>query len=266
MNARLSLRSVLALTGKVYVRQSAVLLPAAACVTALVYSVNRPAVRNTAAVAMVGALTELAAITLFTAIVVQAGADVRAGRPRRLDRLVRESLPMFGELLLVGLVASVVFGLLFSIMSSIVFTLLLGAIVTFHVSIVALLACVGIGIVVFLVPGMLLMTAWSIAAPIVILERPGRLRALRRSRALVRGSRLRVLTTILFVVVLLTVAVRVTEIAALSMGQGLDAVARLILGMVIAPIPILLATTLYFELLKLGDGTSQGRPPSGRAT
>lgn len=258
MNTRLSLRSVFALTSKTYVRQYAVLLPAAACASALVYSLDRPGVRSTTAVAMVGTLVKLAAVTLFTAVVVQAGADVRAGRPRRLDRLVRESLPMFGELLLVGLVASVVLGVLFSIMWSILFTLLLGAIVTFHVSIVTVLADVGVGIVVFLVPGVLLMTAWSVAAPVVILERPGRLRALRRSRLLVRGSRLRVLATILLVLVLLTVAVRVTEAATLNAGQGLDAIARLILGMLIAPIPVLLATTLYFELRSISDRRMPG--------
>lgn len=177
---------------------------------------------------------------------------------------------MFGELFLVGLAVSVVVGVLISAPSVILLAILLGAILTFHASVGTVVASVGIGILLFMVPGVLLVIAWSVAGPVVILERPGRLRALRRSRMLVRGSRLRVLGTILGGLILVTLATRITEIAALAAGRTLDAIARLALGTFIAPIPFLLSATLYFELHRISRDastdalTTSDPPPSAR--
>lgn len=46
---------------------------------------------------------------------------------------------------------------------------------------------------------LLLITAWSVAVPVAVLERPGGLRSLGRSRQLVRGNRLSALMVILLV-------------------------------------------------------------------
>ena len=54
---------------------------------------------------------------------------------------------------------------------------------------VSLLAGLGIavGFVLFIVPGLFLMTIWAAVAPVVVLERPGVFAAFGRSRELVRG-------------------------------------------------------------------------------
>jgi hypothetical protein len=46
---------------------------------------------------------------------------------------------------------------------------------------------IGIGFLLLIVPGLILLTIWSVAAPVLVIERPGVLRAFGRSRELVRG-------------------------------------------------------------------------------
>jgi hypothetical protein len=50
-----------------------------------------------------------------------------------------------------------------------------------------------LGFVLLLAPGTYLLIVWSVAIPVVVLERPGGLRALTRSSDLVRGHRWKVL-------------------------------------------------------------------------
>ena len=76
---------------------------------------------------------------------------------RAVGQLLRAATPVIGQLILVGIVAGI--GIV-------------------------------IGFVLIIVPGLILLTIWSVAAPVVVLERPGGLRALRRSRELVQRQRL----------------------------------------------------------------------------
>ena len=47
---------------------------------------------------------------------------------------------------------------------------------------------IGIGFLLLIVPGLILMTIWSVAAPVLVLERAGVFASLGRSRELVRGN------------------------------------------------------------------------------
>ena len=60
---------------------------------------------------------------------------------------------------------------------------------------------------IFHAPSVFLLTVWSVAAPVVVLERPRGLRALRRSRDLVRGNGWRVFA----VIVVFTISVNVVS-------------------------------------------------------
>jgi hypothetical protein len=252
VNGPLSIRAVFGPTAKIYARHALVLLPAAACLTALITVLDRSPARGGPGFAVAGLIVELAIVTLFTAMVVRLAADVyERGEVRSIDQLVGASMPMFGQLMLVGFVASLVIGLLFSAMSFIMLALLIGAVVNFGVSVGSIVAGAGIGIVLFLAPGLFLLTVWSVAAPVVVLERPGGLRALRRSRLLVRGNRLRVFAAIAMVAIPLGLADGGIELAGHAAGTGPDTIAKFLGATLIAPVPVLLATTLYYELRRI---------------
>lgn len=107
---------------------------------------------------------------------------------------------------------------------------------------------IGIGFVLLIVPGLILLTIWSVVAPVTVLERPGVFAAFGRSRELVRGNGWNVFGVI--VVVFLTVAV--ISIAAGLIASGLGSVGRSLVqwavNAALAPIPALGASVLYFTL------------------
>jgi hypothetical protein len=105
-----------------------------------------------------------------------------------------------------------------------------------------------IGFALIIVPGLILITIWSVAAPVVVLERPGVFAALSRSRELVRGNGWQVFGVIfvlLFLVIIVSLAI---QIAADSAGTGAGIVARVIVGILTGPISGLAAAVLYFDL------------------
>jgi hypothetical protein len=127
----------------------------------------------------------------------------------------RDATPVLGKLILVGIVAGV--GIAF-------------------------------GFVLLIVPGLILFTIWAVAAPVVVLERPAGLGALGRSRDLVRGNGWRVFAVILLLVIVVGVVSFIIEAIASSAGTGVGLVARVIVGILTAPISSLAAAVLYFEL------------------
>ena len=80
-----------------------------------------------------------------------------------------------------------------------------------------------VGLVLIVVPGLILLTLWSVAAPVVVLERPGGLRALGRSRELVRGNGWNVFGVILVTVILVVVLSGVIEAIAGGGPEGGEA-------------------------------------------
>jgi hypothetical protein len=110
----------------------------------------------------------------------------------------------------------------------------------------------GVGVVVgfllLIVPGLILITVWSVAAPVVVLERPPGLQALRRSRELVRGNGWPVFAVILVLDVLVVIAASALQLAADSAGSGAGIVVRVVVGVLTAPLSALGAAVLYFAL------------------
>jgi hypothetical protein len=102
--------------------------------------------------------------------------------------------------------------------------------------------------VLLLVPEPFLLTVWSVLAAVAVLERPGGLRALGRSRELVRGNGWRVLALILMLAFPLALATSEIEGATRTVGSGPATAVRLLIATLIAPIPVLAATVRYFEL------------------
>lgn len=98
------------------------------------------------------------------------------------------------------------------------------------------------------IPALALLTAWSVALPVAVYEKLGNVLPLGRSYELVRGNRLRVfaviaLFTILFVLIErgLRALVGPVDFEGISLSGA-------ILGLLLAPVPLLAMSALYAEL------------------
>jgi hypothetical protein len=232
MQDRLDTGGVIRKVLDIYVDQASVLMPAAAVVFLFSGILSTVLVAASAGLALVATLIGVIATTLFTGMVVELVADVQDGRRDGTPgQLLKAAAPVFGSLVLVAVVAG------------------LGIV---------------IGFILVIVPGLILLTVWSVAAPVVVLERPPGLGALRRSRELVRGSGWQVFGVIFVLGVAVAILGGILEIAADSAGAGVGLVVRVVIGVLTAPLSALAAAVLYFELLRLSGASA--RPPAGPGT
>lgn len=221
--------AVLRRTFEIYVDQAAVLMPAAAVVVGIAVILGAILIAASPGLAFIAAILSLVATTLFTGMVVELVADIRDGRrDSSVAQLLQAVTPVLGQLVLVAIAAGV--GIL-------------------------------IGFVLLIVPGLILATLWAVAAPVVVLERPGGLRALGRSRELVRGNGWNVFAVILLLVILVGLLSGVIGFAAESAGAGVGLIARVIIGVLTAPISALAAAVLYFDLGGSSGGAAASAGP-----
>jgi hypothetical protein len=225
MSTRIDVGGVIRRVLDIYVDQAPVLMPAAAVVFVFTGILAGLLVVASPGLALVALLIDLVAGTLFTGMVVELVADVQDGRrDSSPGQLLRAASPVLGQLILVGIIAGI---------------------------------GVVIGLILVIVPGLYLITIWSVAAPVVVLERPGALAALGRSRELVRGNGWQVFGVILVLYVVVGAISFLLEAAAESAGSGVGIVVRVIVGVLTAPLAALAAAVLYFEL----GGSARGRSP-----
>jgi hypothetical protein len=212
---------------EIYVDQAPVLMPAAAVVFVFTGIIAALLVVASPGLVLVALLIDLVAGTLFTGMVVELVADVQDGRrDSSPGQLLRAATPVLGQLILVGMIAAI--GIV-------------------------------IGFFLIVVPGLYLITIWSVVAPVVVLERPGALAALSRSRELVRGNGWQVFGVILVLYIVVGIASFILEAVAESAGSGAGIVVRVIVGVLTAPLASLAAAVLYFEL----GGGAVGQAPLG---
>jgi len=231
MNAPLDVGAVIRRVFSIYVDQASVLMPAAAVVFVFTGILRTVLVASTPALALVAALVALVAVTLFTGMVVELVADVQDGRrDATVAQLLGAVTPVFGRLILVGLVAGV------------------GIVV---------------GFIAIIVPGLILITVWSVIAPVVVLERPPGLGALRRSRELVRGNGWPVFGVIVVLVVGVNVLADLVEVLGDSAGTGAGIVVTVVVQILTAPLAALAASVLYFELLARAPAAAVESAPLG---
>jgi hypothetical protein len=226
--SQIDVGAIIRRTFQIYVDQASVLMPAAAVVFAISGVFGVLLIAASSGLAFIALIVSLLATTLFTGMVVELVADVQDGRrDASAGQLLRAVTPVLGQLILVGIVAGI--GIL-------------------------------IGFVLIVVPGLILATLWSVAAPVVVLERPGGLRALGRSRELVRGNGWNVFAVILLLVILVGVVGSGIEVAADAAGTGVGLVVRVVVGILTAPISALAAAVLYFDLRKAHAGEAVEGP------
>ncbi len=219
MESRLDVGGVIRKVWSIYVDQAPVLMPAAAVVFVFTGIVSTVLLRASSGLALVATLIGLIATTLFTGMVVELVADVQDGRRDATPgQLLRSAAPVIGSLIFVALAVGIL-------------TVL--------------------GFVLLIVPGLIALTVWSVAAPVVVLERPPGLKAMRRSRELVAGNGWPTFGVIFVLGVAVAIVVGAIEIAAESASTGVGIVVRVVLGVLTAPLSALAAAVLYFELMRL---------------
>ena len=226
--SQIDVGAIIRRTFQIYVDQAPVLMPAAAVVFVISGVFGVLLVAASTGLAFIALIIGLVATTLFTGMVVELVSDVQDGkRDASASQLLRVVTPVLGQLILVGIVAGI--GIL-------------------------------IGFILIVIPGLILATLWSVAAPVVVLERPGGLRALGRSRELVRGNGWNVFAVILLLVILVGLVGSGIEVAADSAGTGVGLVVRVVVGILTAPISALAAAVLYFDLRKAHAGSGADQP------
>jgi hypothetical protein len=179
---------------------------------------------------VIAAIIQLAGHALYTGFVVRLVQDVRDGRrDHTVGDLFSSTTPFVGTL--------IVFGILFGI-------------------------GVGIGLVLLIVPGLVLLTMWSVGAPAIVVERAGPLEAFRRSWSLVRGDAWSVFWT-LVVVLLIVIAVGVVlGVIATPISDAATVVAAVISNVLTAPVFALAVSVMFFEL----GGGGAAQPLSATST
>lgn len=225
---RIRVGEVINETFSIYGQNLGVLLGSAIVVFVVVGLVAGLLQTGGAILVLLAGIVRLAGHALYTGFVVKLVEDVRDGRrDQTVGDLFSSAAP--------AILSLIVFGILFGI-------------------------GVGIGLVLLIIPGLILLTLWSVGAPAIVAEGAGPIEAFGRSWRLVRGDAWAVFGTLL-VVFLIVVAIGVVLGAiATPIGDGAIVVASIISSAITAPIFSLAVSVMFFNLGG-GQAVAAGPPP-----
>jgi hypothetical protein len=164
-----------------------------------------------------GSIISLLASVLYAGYTVKLVQDVRDGRlDNSVGELLSAAMPYIGTLILNG----IIFGV-----------------------------AVFIGFLLLIVPGLILITIWSVVGPAIVVENRGAIEAFGRSRELVRGNGWPVFGAIVLAFLILVGVYMVASIfgAAVADDAGLI-VMGVIANIVAAPVAALVSSILFFDL------------------
>lgn len=174
---------------------------------------------------LLAGIVRLAGYALYTGFVVKLVDDVRDGRrDQTVGDLFSSAAP--------AIVSLIVFGILFGV-------------------------GVTIGLVLLIVPGLILLTFWSVGAPAIVVERAGPIEAFGRSWRLVRGDAWSVFATLVVVLLIVIVIGVVLGVIATPISDGATVVASIISSVITAPIFALAVSVMFFDL---GGGRASDAP------
>jgi hypothetical protein len=126
---------------------------------------------------------------------------------------------------------------------------------------------VGVGFALFVVPGLYLLTIWSVIAPTIVVERRAVFDAFGRSRQLVKGEGWPVFWVIVIAFLIAILASLLFGYIAVSLANGpiVRIVFSAIASTLTAPITALAAAVLYFRLVEIKGATTAppAVPPPG---
>jgi len=177
--------------------------------------------RGAGALGAIGALVvSIVGIYLVQAALVQAVADVRDGRADlTLTETLSSVLPRLGTIILASLVAGI---------------------------------AVAFGFVLLIVPGLFLLTIWSMIIPVLVLEEVGAFDSFGRSRELVRGFGWTVFGVIFIMFLINIVAHVVVAIIVSGLSDSISSyLTSVIADTLVTPFAAAVLTAMYFRLKAL---------------
>jgi hypothetical protein len=176
---------------------------------------------------IIGALIGLAAGFLYIGYVVKLVQDVRDGRRDfSVGELFSSATPYLGRLILAGILAGI---------------------------------GVTIGFILIIVPGLILLTIWSVISPSIVVEDKGVFEAFGRSRELVRGNGWPVFGAIVLTFLIIVVVGIVASLIGAAIGDAGLVILRAVGNVITAPIWALVASILFFDL---GGGAGVAAAPT----
>ncbi len=107
---------------------------------------------------------------------------------------------------------------------------------------------VAIGFVLIIIPGLILLTIWSVVIPVEVLERRGVFASFGRSRELVKGNGWNVFGVIVIIWVLALVISFLAAALSAALGHVGRELVQWAVNVLLAPVVALSATVLYLEL------------------
>lgn len=233
MNRKLDVGGTLSQVFSTYGQQAGVLLPLAFGLYLLVAIITGLFADNFL-LGLIAIGVGVIAGTLYQGMVVSLVRDVQDGRrDSSIGQLIEETWPVVLPLIGAGILAGI---------------------------------GIAIGLIILIIPGLILLTIWSVIAPVIVVERSGAIDAFGRSRALVKGNGWQVFGVIFVVFLISGVASFVFRAigASISDSFAMLALFSLIASTLTAPIGALAASTIYFNLIAL-QGAPAGTAPASDA-
>lgn len=227
MEKKISVGDTLGEAFSIYRDQAGVLLPVAFWLF-LGVAILEGVTEESVGFFLLAIVVSLAVATLYQGMVVGLVKDIQDGRrDSSVGELMRSVapvvLPLIGAGLLIGLGA-------------------------------------GAGFLLLVVPGLYLITIWAVVAPVIVIERRGVFDSLGRSRALVKGNGWPVLGVLVvaFLIAIVATLVMLALAEAIADGEILAIVLSALGTTVTAPISALVASVLYFRLLRFDGEPAPG--------
>ena len=212
MTQSISPNAVVARIWQLYKREAAILLPAAVVLYAIAFII---ALILPVGLAFILTVLFWVLAILYQGFVVELVSADETGSRRETGDLVRAVTPVLGSLLMISILFA--FG-------------------------------VAIGFILIIIPGLILLTIWSVVVPVEVLEHAGVFGSFGRSRELVRGNGWNVFG----VIVIVWVAVIIVSFLAGALAAPLGHVGRDLVqwavNVLLAPVVALSASVLYFAL------------------
>ena len=132
------------------------------------------------------------------------------------------------------------------------------------VAVASILAGIGIeiGLLLFIVPGLWLLTIWAVIVPAIVIGQSGALASFGRSRTLVRGNGWHVFGTLVLVFLILIVGEIVFGLILAALPALLrGGISCVVAGTLVAPFLALVVTLIYYRLSEARGGP--GPQPGG---
>ncbi|HEY6145196.1 MAG TPA: hypothetical protein VIV13_02890 [Solirubrobacterales bacterium] len=220
MDGKVSVGETLRETFSIYRDQAGVLLPVAFWLF-LFSAIVEALTLDVLALFWIGMVVSLTVGTLYQGMVVGLVQDVQGGRRESsVQELMRSVLPVFWTLIGAGFLTAI--------------------------------GIIG-GAFLLIVPGVYLLAAWAVVAPVVVVERRRVTDALGRSRQLVRGNGWPVLGAVMVgFLIAVAASLGLTALAgAIFDGEIVHLVFQVLAQTVAAPFGALIASVLFFRLLEI---------------